>query len=117
MRGIPRRIVALAAAYALALQALLSVVGAASALGVQGTEFELCRPRADAGGAPAQPATHESCLACLAGHCAHAGLDRAASIAPWYAPSVASARSAHHAGRVTLTPRPRPHGARAPPAA
>lgn len=120
MRGTPRRIVSILAAYALALQALLIAFSPAPAvaLGAQSAEFAICQPGADRGGAPAQPAGHETCLACLAGHCAAAaGLDRVSGIVPWSAPAVMVAPAPHHAERVTLTPRPRPHGPRAPPAA
>lgn len=119
MRGTARRIVALLAAYALALQALLAAFSAlpAVALAAQGNEFAVCQPGADKDGAPAQPAGHAPCLACLAGHCAAAGPDRAASIVPWRAPAVTAAPVAYYAECVTLTQRPRPHGPRAPPAA
>jgi hypothetical protein len=117
----PRRIVSLLAAYALALQALLTAFSVlpAVALGAHGLEFATCQPGADRDGAPVQPVSHESCLACLAGHCASAaaGLDRAASIVPRPVPVVTAAPAFHYAERVTLTPRPRPHGPRAPPAA
>jgi hypothetical protein len=120
MRGMPRRIVSIFAAYALALQALLTAFSAlpAAALGARGAEFTICRPAADRDGAPVQPVSHQSCLACLAGHCAAAaGLDRAAGIVPRPLPAGTAAPVVHYAERVTLTPRPRPHGPRAPPAA
>ena len=62
-----RRCAALAAAYAVALQLMLSAFAALTPVAASGVEAAaICR-----GGEPVplQPASHDACTACLAGHC------------------------------------------------
>jgi hypothetical protein len=112
MRRMVRRSIALAAAYALALQAALALpVGVPLA---PDAGFVICR--GDDSGAPSAPA-HEKCDFCLAGHCAGASgkNERVAFAAPWLrAIGVAVAPSRI----VRLTPLASvlaPHAPRAPP--
>jgi hypothetical protein len=65
MAPILRRFLAVAAAYAVALQAVLAAF-AIPAPSVA-AQFVICR--ADPTGAPADPVSHKQCDACLVGHC------------------------------------------------
>jgi hypothetical protein len=72
-----RSVIAFVAAYALALQALLAAF-APFALASDDPAFTLCQSAADIDRAPAKGDRHDTCLACLAGHCGAAGWDRVA---------------------------------------
>ena len=117
-----RRPVALVAAYAIALQALLSAfVLPAVAVAGAGPVLAICASSAsDPAGGPASPALpqhHDACPACLAGHCAAgSGCDRAGNLVSW--PRAVPVRIA--AAQATLPPparREQTHNPRAPPAA
>jgi hypothetical protein len=111
MRRMLRRSAALLAAYALALQAMLSlalVVPVAAA-----PQLALCQ--AADGGVPTLP-LHGTCDACLAGHCAGtaAPIARVALATPWRRVVAAGTRPSA-ATRKIGTPAQHAHGARAPP--
>ena len=78
-----RRSAALIAAYAVALQLVLSAYAAVTPLAAD-PGFAICR--GDNRDAPAEPAAHDPCGACLA-HCAGAAAapDRATVAVTWFA--------------------------------
>ena len=104
-----RRSAALIAAYAVALQMVLSAFAAAtpSAAG-----FAICR--GDGAAAPAGDIAHDPCAACVA-HCAGAAAPGRAAVAlTWPAEAALAATSSSKAAPAT-TPYAREHFARAPP--
>ena len=113
MRRILHRVIALLAAYAIALQSLLVLAVAAPRAGEAGASFAICR--ADKADAPAVP-RHGTCDACLAGHCAGAAgkAERVAFAAPWPIARRAPVGD-HRVARETCAPALHAHGARAPP--
>jgi hypothetical protein len=75
------RCAALVAAYAVALQAMFSAF-APPARDTSDAASLICR--SGIAGEPAQPAAHDTCLACLAGHCAGAASPHRLAVAePW----------------------------------
>lgn len=119
MRRTRRSLIALVAAYALALQALFAAFTApAFALAAGEAAFAICQGGADTGSTPAPGhSEHDSCSACLAGHCAGGSADRVASIIAWPPSSAAVASVAPGAARLAAAPLDGLHAARAPPAA
>jgi hypothetical protein len=109
-----RRCAALAAAYAVALQLVLSAFAAVAPLALA-TEagFAICR-----GGdsAPAAPAAHDPCSACLT-HCAGAGAapQRAASPFTWPPGVTSFVQSFMRAAAPSAATQARDHSPRAPP--
>ena len=109
-----RRCAALAAAYAVALQLVLSAFAAVAPLALAAEAgFAICR-----GGdsAPAVPAAHDPCSACLA-HCAGAaaGPQRAASPLTWPPGSTLFVHSFALAAAPSAATQARGHSPRAPP--
>jgi hypothetical protein len=117
-----RSIIAIVAAYALALQALLSgwiVVVHAAAAASHGV---ICTHDAGAGGSPQKPAQDDACPcgpACaMAGHGLAYGLPDSPGIVVAWAPSNGNAvAAAEPAERSILDPKSGPHRPRAPPPA
>jgi hypothetical protein len=111
-----RRCAALIAAYALALQAIISAfaVPVSHALAA-GAAFEICR--ADISGDPARPPARDSCGACLAGHCAGTAATpvRIAVAGPWPIVVVSAPTAFRAAALPPLAPHGGPHAPRAPP--
>jgi hypothetical protein len=109
-----RRCAALIAAYALALQALLSAFASPAAHALI-PAVEICQAGIDADRA-GEPA-HGSCSACLAGHCASAatGPLRIASTEPRRRTVAAAPPAARAAGTRRPAGRHEPHAPRAPP--
>jgi hypothetical protein len=112
-----RRHVAVLAAYVVALQALLTAF-AMPAVAAGGPIFVICSQHGSDSGNPAAPAHHETCIACLAGHCAAgwtyaplASLVEPTAIATALAPILPQTPPPPPASRE------RPNGPRAPPAA
>jgi len=107
-----RRCAAVIAAYALALQAMFSAFAVPAPHGIV-PAFERCAADGDRAREPA----HQSCSACLAGHCAGAAASplRIAVILSWpvTATSVPAALAA--AALQPLSQRHGPHSPRAPP--
>ena len=110
-----RRSAALIAAYAVALQLVLSAFAAVVPF-MLGAEagFALCG--GDNPGTPAQPVAHDPCSACPA-HCAAAaaGPDRETVAVRWLEAALAATSSSNAA--LDTTPHARGHFARAPPLA
>ena len=110
------QVIALVAAYAVALQAfafafaiLLPAVAAYAPV--------ICQSATADTGAPAQPALHTPCISCLAGHCAATiDCDRAAHGVRWQVSSCHHAAMPLRDARPATSPHSR-HFARAPPAA
>lgn len=111
-----RRITALIAAYAVAMQALVSALMVAPKAALAFPEFVICGSVGNDTGAPVHPPSHDFCPACLAGHCVGAaGCDRAASDVVWPSATVFVAALVPRVARPSSAPRAR-HFARAPPA-
>jgi hypothetical protein len=112
-----RRCAALIAAYAVALQAVLSAFAAVPAQArTAGPAFELCV--SDASGRPSAPRPHETCGACLAGHCGAGASAPPAAVAAallWPAFAIASLAPSRRVDVQTARPRDEPHSPRAPP--
>ncbi|HKS60325.1 MAG TPA: hypothetical protein VJT13_01425 [Xanthobacteraceae bacterium] len=109
-----RRCAALAAAYAVALQLVLSAFAAVAPLALAAeTGFTICR-----GGdsAPAAPPAHDPCVACLT-HCAGAaaGPQRAASPLTWPLGATSFAHPFMLAAASSTVTQARAHSPRAPP--
>ena len=109
-----RRFAAAVAAYALVLQALLTAFAGPGAAFASADPSVICR--SDAGNSPAEPATHELCSACLAGHCAPvlAGGNTAATPLRWPVVATPVAPPAAPRAPVALA-RDHQHSPRAPP--
>jgi len=110
-----RRCAALAAAYAVALQLVLSAFAAVAPLALA-TEagFAICRGGGDT--APAAPAAHDPCSACLA-HCTGGAAppQRAASSLTWPPGATPFVHSFRLAAAPSATTQARGHSPRAPP--
>jgi hypothetical protein len=104
------RCAALIAAYAIALQALLSAFAIVPPVALADPAFAICQP----GGAdPAGQRPHDPCAACAAHCAASAPSQRVAIVLPWPRDIISSAAS----GSAALPPAPleRQHSPRAPP--
>jgi hypothetical protein len=111
-----RRCAALIAAYAVALQAVLSAFAVVVPLNaVAEASVAICR--GDNPDAPAGPVSHASCGACLAGHCAGAACnpDRVAIGAPWPSTRQPAEIPLRIMALSPAAPRHGPHSPRAPP--
>ena len=111
--NILRRCAALIAAYAVALQLVLSAFAAVAPLAAD-AGFAICR--GDNGSAPAEQSAHDPCAACLA-HCAGAAAapDRETVAVAWPAEAVPAIMSSSNAALDTAR-QAREHSPRAPPA-
>lgn len=115
-----RRWLSLIAAYALALQGLVTAFAApALAVAAAGPVLALCDPGgSQPGGDPAAPDHHDACLCCLVGHCtAGFGCASAGSTVSWSGDRVASTVVPLRAAPSSAIHRERPHNSRAPPLA
>jgi hypothetical protein len=113
----PRRCAALIAAYAIALQALLSAF-AAMPVQARGTDPAWALCVTEAGGKPAPSRAHETCGACLAGHCGAGALAApAGAVTAWRWPAFTGPTLAlsRPADVPALSSRDEPHSPRAPP--
>ena len=113
-----RRCAALVAAYAVALQAVLSAVAVAAPFAsAAGAPFAICG--GDSPDNPPGPITHDPCATCLAGHCAGAAAspDRVAFEAPWLLAQTAVEALRRAAILPPVARRAGAHSARAPPLA
>jgi hypothetical protein len=107
-----RRCAALIAAYAIALQALLSAFAIVPPVALADPAFAICQP----GGAdPAGQRPHDPCAACLA-HCAGAAAppQRAAMVLPWPR-EIAATEATFRPVALPPAPSERQHSPRAPP--
>jgi len=110
-----RRCAALAAAYALALQLVLSAFAAVAPLALAAEAgFAICR--GDDSNTPAGPAAHDPCSACLA-HCSGtaAGPEREASPLAWPLGATSFVHSFTLAAAPSAATQTREHSPRAPP--